>query len=185
MDTTNLLELIGAVIGLAYIILEYKASPWMWLCGVLMPLAYMWIYFRSGLYANAAFNAYSVVISAYGLRHWLRGGDDKGEAPIRSFPRRRWPLLAGVVLVLAAVLAWLLGFLEESQAPLLDGLTTSLSIVGMWMLARKYYQQWLCWLLVEPLTMVMCLAAGLWATAALYAVYTVVALLGYFKWKKD
>lgn len=178
------IEIIGAVVGLAYIVLEYRANPWMWLCGVLMPLVYVWIYFRNGLFANAAFNVYSVVISVYGLCHWLRGGQDGGEAPIRSFPARWWPVLVGAVLLLTAAMAWLLGLLDESRVPLLDGLTTSLSIVGMWMLARKYYQQWLCWILVEPLTVIMCAAAGMWPTAALYTVYTVVAILGYFKWRR-
>lgn len=181
----SIIEIIGAFIGLAYIWLEYKANPWMWLCGVLMPIAYVWIYFSNGLYANAAFNLYTIGISVYGVYHWLRGGDDKGEAPIRSFPRKWWLLLIGVVVLLAVVLTWLLGFLRESQVPLLDGLTTSLSIVGMWMLAKKYYQQWLCWLLVEPLTVLMCILAGMWPTAILYAVYTVVAVLGYFRWKKQ
>ena len=178
------IEILGALIGLAYILLEYKANPWMWLCGVVMPVIYVYLYFRHGLYANAAFNIYNIVISAYGLWQWKRGGGDGGEAPIRSFPRRGWPWLALVVAALTAGLTLLLSQLHESQVPLLDGLTTCLSIVGMWMLARKYYQQWLCWLIVEPLMMAMCIATGMWATALLYAIYEVIAVKGYLHWKQ-
>ena len=195
-------ELFAAVIGLGYIYFEYKGRWPMWLLGVVMPLCYVWIYFRSGLYANATLNVYNVVISIYGLHCWLHGGEEGGEAPITSMPRRWTPWVIGVIIVMAGGLTWLLSLLGESEALWgitpdgsspkwlqlqagLDGLTASLSIVGMWMLARKYYQQWLCWLLVEPLTVVMCLAAHLWATAVLYAVYMVVAVMGYVKWKRS
>lgn len=178
-------ELFAAVIGLGYIYYEYKGRWPMWVLGVVMPVCYVWIYFRSGLYANATLNVYNIVISAYGFYRWRHGGSDGGEAPILSFPRRWVPWLVCIILLMAGVLTWLLGLLGESQVPWLDGLTASLSVVGMWMLAKKYYQQWLCWLLVEPLTIAMCVATHLWATAILYAVYTVVAVMGYLKWKRE
>ena len=190
-------ELFAAVIGLGYIYFEYKGRWPMWVLGVVMPLCYVWIYFRSGLYANATLNVYNVVISIYGLHRWLHGGEDGGEVPIGSMPRRYVPWVVVAIVVMGGALTWLLSLLGESQAIWgtegsasllqcgLDGLTASLSVVGMWMLARKYYQQWLCWMLVEPLTVVMCLATHLWATAVLYAVYMVVAVMGYVKWKRQ
>ena len=190
-------EIFAAAIGLGYIYFEYKGRWPMWVLGVVMPLCYVWIYFRSGLYANATLNVYNVVISIYGLHRWLHGGADGGEAPIVSMPRRYTPWVIGAIMVMAAGLTWLLSLLGESQAiwgvgsdgfhiqACLDGLTASLSVVGMWMLARKYYQQWLCWILVEPLTVLMCVATHLWATAVLYGVYMVVAVMGYVKWKRQ
>lgn len=190
-------ELFAAVIGLGYIYFEYKGRWPMWVLGVVMPLCYVWIYFRSGLYANATLNVYNVVISIYGLHRWLHGGENGGEVPIGSMPRRYVPWVVAAIVVMGGALTWLLSLLGESQAIWgtegsasllqcgLDGLTASLSVVGMWMLARKYYQQWLCWMLVEPLTVVMCLATHLWATAVLYAVYMVVAVMGYVKWKRQ
>jgi len=181
MDT---IEIIGAAIGLVYIVLEYRANRWMWLCGVVMPAIYAYIYFRHGLYANASFNVYNIAISAYGLWQWRRGRSG-GELPIRSMPRRALPWLLLVVAGLTVGLALLLSLLQESRVPLLDGLTASLGIAGMWMLARKYYQQWLCWLVVNPLTMAMCLATGLWATAALYGAYEAIAVKGYLRWRRE
>jgi nicotinamide mononucleotide transporter len=68
---------------------------------------------------------------------------------------------------------------------LFDGISTALSIVGMWMLAKKYYQQWILWIIVEPIVIATSLQAEMYATALLYVVYTVIAIMGYIKWKKE
>ena len=55
----------------------------------------------------------------------------------------------------------------------------------MWMLAKKYYQQWIVWIIVEPIIIATALQAEMYATALLYVVYTVIAVMGYFKWKRE
>lgn len=181
----NVIEIIGACIGLCYLYFEYKASIWTWIFGVLMPVAYVYIFFRSGLYANTAINVYYIAASVYGYVVWRRnrsGGGD--EAPIASCPRRYVAPIVLVVLALTGLLTWVLSMLNESLYPFLDGLTASLSVAGMWMLAKKYYQEWLCWIVVEPLMVVLGILTGMYATAAMYLVYGVVAVMGYFRWKK-
>jgi nicotinamide mononucleotide transporter len=87
--------------------------------------------------------------------------------------------------VLTAVLWWLLQKLGESQYPLLDGLSSALSIVAMWMLAQKYWQQWICWLIVEPLMIALFWLTGNYASAVLYIVFEVFCVLGIIRWKKE
>ena len=73
----------------------------------------------------------------------------------------------------------------DSTVPWADAFTTALSVVGMWMLAKKYYQQWILWIIVEPLIIITSLQAQMYATAILYVVYTVIAIMGYIKWKRE
>ena len=74
--------------------------------------------------------------------------------------------------------------LHRQQCPLLDSFTTALSIIGMWMLARKYVEQWWAWIGVDAVSAGLYVYKGLDFTAALYALYTIIAIFGYFKWKK-
>lgn len=72
----------------------------------------------------------------------------------------------------------------ESNHPFLDGFTSSLNMVGMWMLAKKYYQQWYIWLIVNPVTVVMCILSQMYVVAAFYAVSFVMSIMGYRAWLK-
>ena len=81
-------------------------------------------------------------------------------------------------------IAWLLINFTDSNVPWLDSFTTALSIVGMWMLARKYVEQWWAWIGVDAVSTGLYIYKGLDFTAALYGLYTIIAIFGYFKWKK-
>lgn len=183
----NLFEAVGAIVGIIYLLLEYKAHPWLWFFGLLMPLFYIYLFFDQRLYANATINVYYVWASVYGILCWrgILGSRQKDESPITSMPRSAlWPTvgsIAVVTLVLTLVLQWL----GESQVAWLDGFTAALNVVGMFMLARGWYQQWICWIIVEPVMVVMSLLTGMYPTAVMYLVYCVIAVMGYLRWKKE
>ena len=92
--------------------------------------------------------------------------------------------LTAVFAATFAGIAWILINFTDSNVPLLDSFTTALSIIGMWMLARKYVEQWWAWIVVDAVSAGLYVYKGLDFTAALYALYTIIAIFGYFKWKK-
>lgn len=102
--------------------------------------------------------------------------------PISRTPNRRWLPLACVFLVTFAAIAYVLIHWTDSTVPWGDSFTTAMSIVGMWMLAQKYVEQWLVWIAVDAVCAGLYLYKGLYPTAGLYALYTVIAVFGYFKW---
>ena len=65
-----------------------------------------------------------------------------------------------------------------------DAMTTAASIVAMWMLSRKYIEQWLVWLAVDLITIGLYLYKGIPLTAGLYALYSALAVAGYLRWRK-
>ena len=66
----NVVEIIGAVIGLFYIVSEYRADRWFWPLSLLMSAFYAVIEFTSGIYANGAISVYNFIMSVYGLLVW-------------------------------------------------------------------------------------------------------------------
>ena len=81
-------------------------------------------------------------------------------------------------------ITWLLISYTDSTVPYADSFTTALSIVGMWMLARKYIEQWWVWCVVDVASSALYIYKGLYLTAILYAVYAIIAIFGYLKWKE-
>ena len=75
--------------------------------------------------------------------------------------------------------------LGEGNMPWLDGLSAALGIVGMWMLSQKYWQQWIFWLVSEPILVYIYLSTGYMASAIMYAVYEVFCIMGIIKWKRQ
>ncbi|MBR1784036.1 MAG: nicotinamide mononucleotide transporter [Bacteroidales bacterium] len=183
------LDLIGAIIGLAYIVSEYRADRWFWPLSLLMSAFYAVLYLQSHYFANFAICVYNFAMSVYGILVWRGVVQSKsgGERPIGSCPRRLWLPIVAAVAALGALLSWSLDMLGESSQPLLDGFSSALSIVGMWMLSQKWWQEWICWLLVEPILIAMFLMAEpqpLYASAALYVVFEVFCVLGIIRWRR-
>lgn len=180
------IDIVGAVIGLFYIVSEYRAGRWFWPLCLLMSAFYIVIDFSAGFYANGAICIYNFVMAIYGILVWkgIVQSREKKERPFGSCPAKHWRWILSVTVLLAAFLWWLLGFLEESQYPMLDGISSALTIVGMWMLAQKWWQQWFFWMLVEPLMVALFWMSGNYASAALYVVYEVFCILGVISWRR-
>ncbi len=189
------LEILGTIIGLLYIWLEYRASIWLWAAGIVMPAIYIVVYFEARLYADAAINVYYLLAAFYGIAVWLRGKRSRTQAgesigkedakplSIRHFPPGLWWNAAAASAALTLGIAWLLGF-TDSDVRWFDALTTALSIVTMWMLAQKYAEQWLLWIAVDAICVGLYIYKDLYPTAALYALYCIIAVFGYKKWCK-
>lgn len=188
----SIIEVVGAAIGLLYIVSEYRADRWFWPLSLLMSAFYIVIDFTSGIYANGAICCYNFVISIYGLLVWRgllgprTGTTATTERPITSCPRRSWPWIILAVALLSVLLWFLLKHLpNESQYPVLDGISSALTIVTMWMLSRKWWQQWIGWMLVEPMMIAIFWLTGNYASVVLYVVYEVFCILGILRWRKE
>ena len=186
MDTLRFLDILGFTVGLIYLYLEYKASIWLWLASIVMPAIDMVLYFKAGLYADFAMAIYYCLIAIYGFTVWkFLGKRDKNKGddlPITHFRRSHIVPVAAVFLVLWTAIWWFLSTHTNSTVPVSDAFTTALSIVAMWALARKYVEQWLMWLAVDAVCTVLYIQKGIPFKAAIYGLYTVVALFGYRKW---
>ncbi len=196
MEIFSPLEIVGALIGLLYVILEYRASAWLWPVGIVMPAIYIFIYYHAGIYADMGINVYFLLAAIYGWVVWRRSNskagssaDDatSGESISMGIVRtsRKELLWYGTAFVLFFVaLSYILIEYTSSTVPYCDSFTTALSIVGMWMLAHKRLEHWIVWIVVDAVSVVMYIEKGLYPTAILYALYTIIATAGYLKWIK-
>ena len=177
------IEVAGFLVGLLYLYLEYRADWRLWIASVVMPAISLFVYWRAGLYADFGIDIYYLLIAVYGFYVWRRGGGaQKTELPIARTPRAAWPLLAAAFALIYAAIAYVLIHFTDSTVPWWDALNTSLSIVAMWMLARKWVEQWLVWLVVDAISVGLYVYKDIPFYAVLYALYTVVAWFGYRRW---
>lgn len=181
--STHAIEIIGFVLGVCYLYYEYKASNLVWLFSLLMPMVSMYVYFSAGLYADFSINIYYLVASLYGLIIW-RGTKRKKGAVISHIGIPTAILSTFAMLAIWLGIYLLLVNFTNSTVPVMDALTTAISIVGTWMLARKYIEQWFAWMIVDAIDVGLYLYKDIPFYATLYAIYTIVAYFGYRNWKK-
>ena len=182
------LDIITTVLGLIYILLEYRASIYLWLVGILMPALDIMLYWQHGLYGDAGMAVYYTLAAIYGFAIWKFGKkhdqEEKGEMPITHMRKKLY--LPTLVFFLAAwgVTYYVLVTFTNSTVPVLDGFTNALSFVGLWALARKYIEQWFFWIIVDAVCCYLYVGKGIPFKAGLYGLYVIIAIAGYWKWKK-
>ena len=187
MDTLRLLDILGFAVGLVYLWLEYKASIWLWLASIVMPAIDLFLYYKAGLYADFGMAIYYVLAGIYGFLAWKffkpSGRENApAERPVTHFRRKQILPASAAGLLLWAGIWWILVSFTNSTVPVADAFTTALSIVALWALAQKYAEQWLLWLLVDVVCCVLYVRKGIPFKAAIYGLYTVIAVFGYRKW---
>ena len=178
------LEVAGAVIGLVYLWLEYRASVWLWAAGIVMPAIYILIYAKSGFYADMGINIYYLLAGIYGWAVWLRRGENGEELPISHTPHRLIAPLTLLGIACWGVILFILLRYTDSTVAFGDSFTTAASIVALYMLARKYAEQWIVWIVIDVVCCWLYISKGLYPTAILYGLYSLLAIFGYRKWLK-
>ncbi len=182
----NYIELLGSIFGLLYILFSIKQNIWCWPIGFITSALYIYVFFISKFYADMGLQVYYLVISLYGWYHWMFGAKNKKQDDLKI---TKTGLRVGIILFLANAvtfifIAYILVNFTDSEIPYWDAFTTSASFVATWMLARKMIEHWIIWIIVDLVSLGLYIYKGLYPTVILFAVYTILALLGYLEWKK-
>jgi nicotinamide mononucleotide transporter len=207
----NYIEIFGAVTGIIYVFLEIRQNIWLWPVGIVTSAVYIWIFFTSKIYADMSLQGYYLIISCLGWYWWARGeghgaeskerrAQEAGHKEEREKGRNgageknqllvtRLKFKTGVVLLIVFIFLYLIMWfvltrLTDSPVPVRDSFITSLSIIATWMLARKIYEHWFLWIVVNFVSAILFLTRGLYPTVILYAVYGIMSFAGLSAWKK-
>ncbi len=194
----NWIELGGTLFALIYLFLSIRESILLWVAGFLSAVFFAVLLYQSRLYADMGLQVYYLWVSVYGWIHWRsgkkKGGDESKVIPTISLKSVQWLIYIGVIILVGALLYLLLKtvpfLLEMSSSempdvPLLDAIKTGGSIVATWMLARKILEHWLFWIVLDAFSAGIYLYKGLYLAAGLFIVYCIMAIVGYFRWKKN
>jgi nicotinamide mononucleotide transporter len=126
-----------------------------------------------------------VAVALWGWWQWLRGRGDDG-APLRVRRLSTRGRVAAILMTLALwpLLALMLRFVAEGESPWLDALPTIGSVTGQILLGRKLIENWPAWIAVNVVGVVLFVQQALWLTAILYALFAVMAVVGWRAWAR-
>lgn len=181
----QILEWLGAAIGFIYLYYQYKANPKLWIFGGIMSIIYITVYLHAKVFFWAGINMYYLCIQMYSIYNWKKiNQQDDPSAGILHFPASKWIYLLIFTAALSVILSVIAIKFTDSPIPIPEGISTAMSFVAMYLLAKKYMEHWLIWIVVDVFYTIYNAVLGLYGTTLLYVAYTVVAVLGYFKWRQ-
>ena len=187
--TNNYVEVLGFITALIYLYFSIKQKIWLWPFGIATSAFYIYVFFVSKFYADMGLQVYYLLISFYGWYNWLYGKKTKQaenrKLPVSRLSLRLFYLLLPITIGLIIAIAFILIRYTDSPIPWWDSFTTALSIVATWMLARKILEHWIIWIVVDAVSMGLYIYKGLFLTVVLFFIYTSLAVIGYFEWKKE
>ena len=197
-----MLEASGAIFGILSVFFSIKKNIWVYPTGIISTLIYVYLLFNAGLLGDCMINVYYSVMSIYGWVLWARNSEDHVHVEVTWATRKEW-IYASILFVLSLILVTLiyyykpyidnqfsmegtsLGLYHLDWANWMDVFTTSIFLVGMWLMAKQRIDNWIFWIIGDIICIPMMIFKGLGITSVQYLVFTIMAILGYVNWKKS
>jgi nicotinamide mononucleotide transporter len=176
------IEYTAVVFGVIYVLLASRGNVWCWLAGIISSALYIYINLTHQLFQDAILQTYYVVVGFYGWWLWNKKGIAE-EISINSFSLQQNLKLIFFGTLLAPVLGYGFSKLGNSLS-YFDSAVTVFSFIATYLTAKKVLENWLYWIVIDLLAAVMYLIKDLRATSCLYLFFSVLAIYGYFEWKK-
>ena len=181
-------EFAAVIFAIAYLLLAVKENIWCWFFAFISTAIYTSLFWDVSLLMDSALNVYYMAMAIFGWHQWTRNGEggsgESHKSPIRSLSRRQHGLIITSIMLLSAVSGYLLGEYSGAAWPYVDSFTTWASVITTYLVARKYLQNWLYWIVIDIVSVPLYIDRGLNLTALLFVFYIIIAVLGYVSWQK-
>ena len=178
------IEITAAMLGFANVYLLVKRSIWNYPFGIAMVTLYAWIFFDAKLYSDMLLQPFFLVVQALGWWWWLTKRDANGLVIVERMGAREIVIYAVCAVIGVASVGTLMATYTDASVPYWDATTTVLSVIAQILLARRKLENWVVWIVVDVLAIGIYLYKGLQPTAVLYAVFLVLAIVGFMSWRR-
>ena len=179
------LELVTVLISLAMVGCNIHEIHWGWPLAIVSSLLYLALFWRSKVYGQAALQVSFAVLALWGWAQWLRGVRADGSAlTVTQLTRRGRALAMAACALLWPATGLFLENFTDTDVPWWDAFPTAASLVGQFLLARKFIENWAVWIVVNVVSVGLFAYKSLWLTAGLYAVFIVLSIVGWRSWRQ-
>ncbi|GGG64461.1 nicotinamide riboside transporter PnuC [Epilithonimonas arachidiradicis] len=195
------LEIVAVLFGLMSVYYSIRKNIWVYPTGIISTVLFIYIMFVFGLLGDMLINVYYTVMSIYGWILWSKHSDDHIHVEVKKAGKKDWQvgsLLFAGSLLFVGLIYYLKPFIDNQfsmegiklglyhldWANYTDIVTTSLFLVGMYFMAKRNLENWIFWIVADFICIPMMHYKGLVFTTLQYFVFTIMAIIGYFEWKK-
>lgn len=183
LTETPLLHWIGVICGVVQVLLAKANKVLLYPFGLASILITLYVLFEAGLYAELLLNLYYLVMSVYGWAHWMRRKNEQ-PLPASYSDGREWLITTLIVALGFPLLYFALAYLTDSTVPGWDAWVSATAWAGMWLLAKRKIENWILLNISNAFAIPLLAYKGLHLYALLTLFLFIVAIFGYFEWKR-
>jgi nicotinamide mononucleotide transporter len=180
---TPLLHWVGVLCGVVQVLLAKSNKVLLYPFGIASILITLFVLYEAGLYAEQMLNLYYLVMSIYGWAHWARNKNEPS-LPVTYANKKEWWVTVLIVGVGFVVLYMVLMRFTDSTVPIWDAWVSATAWAGMWLLAKRKIENWVLLNISNAFAIPLLAYKGLHLYALLTLFLFIVALLGFFEWKR-
>ncbi len=187
----SLVAVLSAFFGVTYTMLAGKGNPNCYLFGIAGSGLYSWLALTNGLWGNLClYLLYYIPMQIIGFYKWNQHlKKDSHEIVKSKLDKREWMILVIIIAVLSILCIKIL-YITQDKSPVIDGLTTILSIAGMYLTVKRALEQWFIWIIVNGFTAIMWVnillnGERVYSTVVMWLVYFILAIYFCREWKNE
>ncbi len=181
---TSWLEVIAVIFGIASVWYSKQENILVYPTGIVSVVIAVYITLESKLYAESGINAYYFAMSVYGWYYWTHADPDKPQVLVTRSNKSEHLIALAITCVSFLLIRFGLDF-TDSDVPNLDAITTATAITGMWLMAKKKLENWIYWIITDLIATPLYFYKELYYFSLQFLLFTVLAIWGYFSWKKS
>lgn len=180
------LEITAVIFGFLSVWFSKQNKIWVFPTGMFSTIIFVYLLYKWELLGDMLINAYYFIMSVYGWYVWTRKVDQTHVTPIARTNANEKKLSIGIfVTTLLFVFAVYKIFDKWTSAvAYIDTLTTAIFFVGMWLMAKRKLENWLFWIIGDVISVPLYFYKGFTFTSIQYLGFTIIAIFGYYAWKK-
>lgn len=190
-QTMSYWELAAVITGIIYVVLAAKENIWCWLFGIISSAIYIFLFIQAQLYAESFLYSYYVIAGLYGWYAWqkrrpIKTVEDSETTALKisSWSLKNHALIIVTGILLSLVLFLLLKQYTNAALPLIDAHTTIFSFMATYMVTQKLLYNWIYWIIIDLVSIGLYASRELYLSSGLMIIYTIVAIIGFIKWRK-
>ena len=179
------LEIIAVVFGILSVLFSKKNNILVYPTGMISTSIFTYLLFKWSLLGDMMINAYYFMMSIYGWYIWTR----KVNNIVTPISKVSSPEKITSLIIFFFSLSFVYGIYNYfdkwgSYTSYIDNFTTAIFFVAMWLMANRKIENWIFWIIGNIISIPLYFYKGLTFTSIQYIIFTVIAISGYYTWKK-
>lgn len=178
------LEWFAVVFGVAEVLLAKRNNILLYPAGIIGILLGLYLKLNAKLYAESLLSMYYLVMSFYGWIVWSKRKARKEVVQVSWTTRQEMQIALAIAIGGYFILYYALVNFTDSDVPMLDAFVSSVAWAGMWLLARRKIENWIFLNISNIIAIPLMWHKNFVMFALLTLFLFIVAIFGYFDWKK-
>lgn len=179
---SSTIEMFASIMGIINVWLLAKEKVSNFIFGIITVLCYLYIYYKTGLYALCILAVFQVGFNIFGWYYWVKN-QGEGDSVVTSGLNKKGYIMWSII-ILSAWAIW--GYIEitilHANNALLDSLTAVLGLVAQYWLSKKLYENWILWIISNIAFMAIYIMNGYYVMLILVIIQLVLSISGLVEW---